>query len=191
MYASSSCDLKNFLLTTQVVLWRHRSSYDSTNELHRLPTYVVHWHLSASVRTRSIEEEYTSPSKLILSEFTAGSNPDSLWYVMLRAVQLFRSAHGRLPGISDDDLEMDVGRLKVRPVWSVVVRGAVWGASWESIAYLLSYWLYPWTLEGGARGPRFSLEHEPEGGNDRYSSLATQSGYGTYHRKSVRHKLFL
>lgn len=64
-------------------------------------------------RTRSIQEEYENPSKPIIEQFTSDSNSDALWYVLWRGIEMFYTLHGRFPGVGDEELEMDVSRMKV------------------------------------------------------------------------------
>nr|CAB3264189.1 NEDD8-activating enzyme E1 regulatory subunit-like [Phallusia mammillata] len=69
-------------------------------------------HFLRVLRTRSLEEEYKQPSKAVIDEFTSDSNSDALWYVLWRAVEMFYTTHGKYPGIEDEELEMDVSRMK-------------------------------------------------------------------------------
>ncbi|KAL1918633.1 uncharacterized protein VTP21DRAFT_2655 [Calcarisporiella thermophila] len=77
-----------------------------------IETFCKHAGYIRVLRYRSIGEEVARPN---LSEI--GSNlkdPEStlVWYVMLRAAELFREAYGRYPGVDDETLNDDVRAMR-------------------------------------------------------------------------------
>jgi len=67
------------------------------------------------VRYRSLEEEHnpqTAKKDLIASKLSSNKNDNIVWYIVLRAAELFNKKVGRYPGSEDAHVHADVEELK-------------------------------------------------------------------------------
>lgn len=65
------------------------------------------------VRSRSLAEEFSSPSKSIVESLLSDPESNSSWYLIFRALSKFYTKYRRLPGSNEAVVEPDIGRLKL------------------------------------------------------------------------------
>nr|XP_039265716.1 NEDD8-activating enzyme E1 regulatory subunit-like [Styela clava] len=70
-------------------------------------------HFLRTIRCRSLEKEFQSPSKSFVESLIADPDSNAVWYVMFRSVERFQARHGRYPGTNELQLETDIGKLKI------------------------------------------------------------------------------
>uniref|UniRef100_H2ZIZ5 NEDD8-activating enzyme E1 regulatory subunit n=1 Tax=Ciona savignyi TaxID=51511 RepID=H2ZIZ5_CIOSA len=69
-------------------------------------------HFLQVVRGRSLSDEYKKISQSVLDGLISEEASDAVWYVMLRCVDLFHTNFSRYPGVIEEEIDIDVTRLK-------------------------------------------------------------------------------
>jgi len=64
------------------------------------------------IRYRSLEQEYAHPEKANIANLLSTPDHSAIFYLLLRAVDRFFTAHHRFPGTFDDEVESDIPLLK-------------------------------------------------------------------------------
>eukprot|EP00039_Didymoeca_costata_P019594 m.338180 g.338180 ORF g.338180 m.338180 type:complete len:531 (+) comp18331_c0_seq1:109-1701(+) len=77
-----------------------------------LTTFCKNAAFLRKIGTRSLDEEYKSFNEEELGYMLEDPDSDIHWYVLLRAADKFKIAHGHFPGIYDDNIDADIPRLK-------------------------------------------------------------------------------
>uniref|UniRef100_H2ZIZ4 NEDD8-activating enzyme E1 regulatory subunit n=1 Tax=Ciona savignyi TaxID=51511 RepID=H2ZIZ4_CIOSA len=76
-------------------------------------------HFLQVVRGRSLSDEYKKISQSVLDGLISEEASDAVWYVMLRCVDLFHTNFSRYPGVIEEEIDIDVTRLKFHILQSI------------------------------------------------------------------------